>query len=67
MTSVISSVLAVFLAVIEWFVGAVEAMTPLFYVAETGLTFIGTITVIGVAIAITLLVVAMIRSLLRLR
>ena len=67
MTSVTSSILGVFTALVEWFVTTLGEVSALFYVAETGLTFIGTITVIGVAIAVTLMVIAMIRSLLRLQ
>lgn len=67
MTSVTSSILSVFSALVTWFVETLGDVTALFYVAETGLTFIGTITVIGVAIAVTLMVIAMIRSLLRLQ
>lgn len=67
MTSVTSSILSVFSALVTWFVETLGDVTALFYVAETGLTFIGTITVIGVGIAVTLMVIAMIRSLLRLK
>lgn len=65
-TSPVASILAVFTSLIEWFVEAVGAITPIFW-AEGALTFVGTITVIGVAIAVTLMVIAMIRSLLRLQ
>lgn len=67
MTSVVESILAVFSAFVEWFGTTLADVSAIFYVPETGLTFIGTITVIGVAIAVTLMVIAMIRSLLRLQ
>lgn len=67
MTTVVESILAVFTALVGWFVETIGSVGAIFYVAETGLTFVGTITVIGVAIAVTLLVIAMIRSLLRLQ
>lgn len=64
---VVESVLGVFSDLLAWFVEAIGTITPIFYAAESGLTFIGSITVIGVAIAVTLMVIAMIRSLLRLQ
>ena len=67
MTSVVSSILAVFTALVEWFTTTIGDVGAIFYVADTGLTFVGTITVIGVAIAVTTMVIAMIRSLLRLQ
>lgn len=62
----VESVLAVFTSLIDWFVTSINAVVPIFYVAETGLTFIGGITVIGVAIAVATLIFATIRSMLRL-
>lgn len=62
----VESVLAVFTALIDWFVSSIGSVVPIFYVAETGLTFIGGITVIGVAIAVTILIFAIIRGMLRL-
>ncbi|MBQ8302019.1 MAG: hypothetical protein IJX97_00530 [Clostridia bacterium] len=67
MTTVVSSILEVFSALVAWFTETIGDVGAIFYVAETGLTFVGTITIIGVAIAVTLMVIAMIRSLLRLQ
>ena len=67
MTTVVTSILAVFTAITEWFTSTLADVGVLFYTAESGLTFIGTISVIGVAIGVTLMVIAMIRSLLRLQ
>lgn len=70
--SILTSIFEVFSAVAEWFVSAVTNMIPMFYVAnptagETGgLTFIGTLAVVGLAIAIVLMLVATIRSYLQL-
>lgn len=66
MTTVVTSILAVFSAITEWFTSTLSEVGVLFYNADSGLTFIGTISVIGVAIGVTLMVIAMIRSLLRL-
>lgn len=66
-TGVVESILAVIMLILEWFIEAVTAMTALFYVPATGLTVIGTITVIGFGIALVLLVAAWIRSLFKAR
>ncbi len=63
--TIVESILAVFMTVLEWFVEAVSAVSPLFFTPEAGLTLIGSITVIGVGFAVTLLVIAMLRGLLR--
>lgn len=65
--TVVQGILAVVLAILEWFVDAVTTMTALFYTPEAGLTVIGTITVIGFGIALVLLVAAWIRSLFKAR
>lgn len=65
--TVVESILAVVLEILEWFVEAVTTMTALFYTAEAGLTVIGTITVIGFGIALVLLVAAWIRSMFKAR
>lgn len=64
--SAVTSIFAVFTEVLNWFIESLESVTTIFYGAE-GLTFIGGITVISVAIAVVLMVVAMVRSLLRFR
>lgn len=65
-TSPLSALLALMLLVVEWFVGAIDAIVPIFWNAEGGaFTFVGSITGVGFAIAVTLLIIAMIRSLLR--
>lgn len=65
--SIVESVLTVFTTVLTWLIESLGSASALFYVAETGLTFIGTVTVIGLAIAVVLLVLAWIRGLLRLQ
>lgn len=64
-STVITAVLAVFSAILEWFVSAIETAVGIFWVAETGLTFIGTLAVIGLGIAVVLMLLAMVRSYLK--
>lgn len=62
--SPIGALLELMLEVITWFSSAVSAVVPIFW-ADNEFTFVGAITGVGVAIGFTLLVVAMIRSLIR--
>lgn len=66
MASVVTAVTEVFSAIGTWLVGAISSMEVVFW-AEGALTFIGTLSVIGLSIAVILMVLAMIRSYLQLR
>lgn len=63
----ITKMLEVFSTVGDWIVETFSSTTALFYAAETGFTFIGGITLVGVAIAIILLVLNTIKDFLHLR
>lgn len=67
MTTVITAITSVFTAIMEWISTAIAEITPIFYVAETGLTFLGTLTVMGLGISIFFLLVGVISSFLHLR
>lgn len=64
MTGVVSAITAVFTAIGEWFVAIVLTMLDIFYI-DGALTFIGTLAVMGLGIAVILLILAMIRSYIR--
>ena len=66
MESVITAVTSVFTAIGTWLISSITAMEAVFWTG-TGLTFIGTLSVVGLAIAVVLMVLAMIRSYLQLR
>lgn len=66
-TNVLSDVLEVFTQVGNWFSTAVGNLTPMFYVAGEGLTFLGVLATAGLAIAVILLVLAYIASYLHFR
>lgn len=66
-TSVVSAVTAVFTAIIQWIVSAVTEVIPLFYAAETGLTFIGVLALCALGISITLLVINLVKDFLTFR
>lgn len=67
MNSVLTAILAVFLAVAEWIGSAVTAITPMFWVAGTGLTFLGTLAVAGLAFAVAFLIIGLIQNFMRFR
>ena len=66
MTTVLTAIMAVFEAVITWIVGAVEAVTPMFYGTE-GLTFLGVLGVASLAFSVAFLVIGIVQSFLKFR
>jgi hypothetical protein len=67
LTGVLTSIFEVFTAVVSWLTGAVTSLIPMFYVAETGLTFLGVLAVAGLAISIVFLVMGIIQNFLHFR
>lgn len=65
-SSIVTAVTEVFTAIGTWLVSSITAMEAVFW-ANGALTFIGTLSVVGLAIAVILMVLAMIRSYLQLR
>lgn len=66
-TGVLSAILAVFTAVGEWITTAVTNIMPMFYVAGTGLTFLGVLAVAGLAFSVVFLVIGLIQNFLHFR
>lgn len=64
---ILTAILAVFSAVGEWITGAVTDLIPMFYVAETGLTFLGVLAVAGLAFSVIFLVMGIIQNFLHFR
>lgn len=67
MTNVLTAVLAVFMAVAEWIGDAFTALIPIFWVAETGLTFLGVLAVAALAFSIVFLIIGIIQRFLHFR
>lgn len=59
--SVIVSIFAVFTQFIEWLVEAIPSITGIFYVAETGLTFIGVLAVASLAMSVAFLLFGLVQ------
>lgn len=51
----------------EWISSAVTALIPMFYVAETGLTFLGVLGVAGLAFSVVFLIIGVIQNFLHFR
>lgn len=66
-SSVITAITAVFTAVMDWIMTAITTVIGVFYVAESGLTFLGVLALIALAISIFFLLVGLIQNFLHLR
>lgn len=66
-TNVITAITDVFSAIGEWIVGAVTDLMPMFYNAETGLTFLGVLAVAGLAFSVIFLMIGIIQRFLHFR
>ena len=64
---IVEQMTGVFTEIGEWIVSAITQLQAVFYNAETGLTLMGTLAVVGLAIGVIFLVVGVIQNFLRLR
>ena len=67
MTSILEAVFNVFSAIAEWFGEIIPVVSGFFWVAETGLTFMGVLAVIGVGISLIFLLIGLISNFLQFR
>ena len=58
---ILSAILAVFTSVGTWLSSAITSLIPIFYVADTGLTFLGVLAVAGLAFSVVFLVMGIIQ------
>lgn len=65
--TILEAILAVFSAVGTWIATAVTDLMPMFYVAETGLTFLGVLAVSGLAFSVVFLILGIISNFLHFR
>lgn len=64
-STIIDVILGVWSSVLKWFGGAFDDLIPIFYVAETGLTFIGYLAIAGTAVSAAFLFLGLIQKWLR--
>lgn len=67
MANVVTAITEVFSAIGDWISSAINDLVPMFYNAESGLTFIGVLAVMGLGISVIFLIIGVIQSFLRLR
>lgn len=65
MTSTITAITEAWTAVSTWYISTFQTVPALFYDAETGLTFVGVLAVMGAGLAIIMGLVMVIRSFLK--
>lgn len=65
--NIIGALTAVFDAIFTWLVSAIQAVIPVFWVAGTGLTFIGVLALVALGISIFFLILGLIQNFLHLR
>lgn len=65
--TILDKILEVFSGVGTWISGAVTEMLPMFYAADTGLTFLGVLAVAGLAFSVVFLVMGIIQNFLHFR
>lgn len=64
-TDILTAILAVFKAIGGWIVSSIDDLLPMFYKAESGLTFIGVLAVAGLAFSVAFMLIRLIKSWLR--
>lgn len=64
MTAIVTAITAIFTAVGDWITSAVSAMVPIFYGTE-GLTFMGTLAIMGLAFSVVFLIIGIIQRFLK--
>lgn len=67
MTTIVSAITGIFDSVGDWLVNAINDVSALFYVPETGLTLIGVLAIMGLAIAVVMMLINVVKSFLRFR
>lgn len=59
--AILTAITDVFTAISTWIVEAVGGVMPMFYVAETGLTFLGVLAVAGLAFSVVFLLIGIVQ------
>ena len=65
--SLVTEILAVFSMIGTWLATAVTSILPMFYVAGTGLTFLGVLAVVSLAFSVIFLIIGLIQKFLHFR
>lgn len=65
--NLLTAIFAVFTAIGEWITTSLPTFFTLFYVAESGLTLLGTLAVVGLGISVVFLLMGIIQRFLKFR
>lgn len=65
--AIVTAVTGVFTEIGAWIISQINALTPIFYNAETGLTFLGVLAVCGLAFSVVFLLIGIIQRFLHFR
>lgn len=65
--TIVNSILELFTALSEWLVTTIPSIMSMFYVAETGLTFLGALAVAALGISVIFLLIGVIQNFLHFR
>lgn len=57
---IITAIFAVFTAIGEWIGTAITSLMPIFYTAESGLTLLGSLSVVGLGMGVIFLILGFI-------
>lgn len=66
-TSVLKAITGVFSSITDWVVETLPKLVPVFYDAESGLTFFGVLAVAGLAVSIFFLLFGLVQNFLHFR
>ena len=66
-STIIEVILAVFTAIGDWIAGSFTQLIPIFYTADAGLTFMGSLAVCGLAFSVIFLLIGIIQRFLHFR
>lgn len=65
--TVIEKILEVWTLLVNWFTDSIGSITEVFYSPETGLTFLGGLTILSIALGVATMIVATVRSYLQMK
>lgn len=67
MAAIVSAITGVFTEIFTWIISAIPDVVAVFYAAETGLTFLGVLALLALAVSIFFLIMGLIQNFLHFR
>lgn len=66
-TSIVTAITGVFTSIATWIADTLPSISEIFYNAESGLTFLGTLSVCGLSVSVFFLLMGLIQNFLHFR